>query len=140
MSALPDKIVLQGDLSQGLGAPVERGKVLMTLAPGERHRVVVEVDERDIADVRVGQAGSLSLSALPWDALPIRVKRVTPIAKSVEGANVFEVETEVTAGPDRIRPGLEGVAKIEVGRQTLAWAWFHRLGDWLRQSVWTWLP
>lgn len=135
-----DGIVLQGDLSQGLGAPVERGKVLMTLAPGERHRVVVEVDERDIADVRVGQAGSLSLSALPWDALPIRVKRVTPIAKSVDGANVFEVETEVTAGPDRIRPGLEGVAKIEVGRQTLAWACFHRLGDWLRLSVWSWLP
>ncbi|CAN5371584.1 hypothetical protein BH11PSE9_BH11PSE9_07070 [soil metagenome] len=135
-----DGIVLQGDLSQGLGAPVERGKVLMTLAPGERHRVVVEVDERDIADVRVGQAGSLSLSALPWDVLPIRVVRVTPIAKSVDGANVFEVETEVTAGPDRIRPGLEGVAKIEVGRQTIAWAWFHRLGDWLRLSVWSWLP
>ncbi|CAN5827353.1 hypothetical protein BH11PSE8_BH11PSE8_11660 [soil metagenome] len=135
-----DGIVLQGDLSQGLGAPVERGKVLMTLAPCERHRVVVEVDERDIADVRVGQVGTLSLSALPWDALPIRVKRVTPIAKSVDGANVFEVETEVTAGPDRIRPGLEGVAKIEVGRQTLAWAWFHRLGDWMRMAAWSWLP
>lgn len=135
-----DGVVLQGDLSQGLGAPVERGKVLMTVAPGLSHRVVVEIDERDIADVRVGQAGSLSLSALPWEALPIRVTRVTPIAKSVEGANVFEVESEVTAGTERLRPGLEGVAKIEVGRQTLSWAWFHRLADWLRLSVWRWWP
>lgn len=135
-----DGVVLQGDLSQGLGAPVERGKVLMTVAPGERHRVLIEVDERDIGRVRVGQTGVLALSSLPWESLALRVRRVTPIARSVDGGNVFEVEAQVTAHPDQVRPGLQGVAKIDVGRQSLAAAAWARLGNTLRLSAWRWLP
>lgn len=135
-----DGIVVDGDLSQSLGAPVERGKPLMVMAPLERYRVVVQVDERDIADVKTGQQGTLALSALPWDTLPIRVTRITPVAHAVEGRNVFDVETDIAADAARIRPGLEGVAKITVGEAPLAWVWSHRLVDWVRLTVWGWLP
>jgi RND family efflux transporter MFP subunit len=135
-----DGVVLQGDLSQGLGAPVARGEALMTVAPGERHRVVIEVDEREIGQVRIGQPGELALSSLPWEALAIRVQRVTPIARSVDGRNVFEVEAQVTASPEQVRAGLQGVAKIDVGRQSLAAAGWTRLGNALRLSAWRWLP
>ncbi|APW36298.1 hypothetical protein RD110_02955 [Rhodoferax koreense] len=135
-----DGIVVDGDLSQSLGAPLERGKPLMVMAPLERYRVVVQVDERDIARVKTGQQGALALSALPWDALAIRVTRITPVAHAVEGRNVFDVEADVDAAAARIRPGLEGVAKIAVARVPLAWAWSHRLVDWVRLSVWGWLP
>ncbi len=137
-------IVIQGDLAQAIGTPVERGKPLLLIAPGEAFRVVVEVDERDVGQVQVGQAGSLALSALPWDALPIEVSRVTPIARSAAGANVFEVEAEFTgaaaaaASAGRIRPGLEGVAKLTVAERPLAWAWSHRAAEWLRLKAWAW--
>ena len=35
---------------------------------------------------------------------------------------------------------LADVAKIEVGRQSLAWLLFHRAADWLRLAVWTVAP
>jgi hypothetical protein len=35
-----------------------------------------------------------------------------------------------------LRPGMEGVAKIDIGRRRLIWIWTHSLFDWLR--VWTW--
>jgi biotin carboxyl carrier protein len=135
-----DGVVIQGDLAQAIGSPVERGKPLLLIAPGEAFRVVVEVDERDIGQVRVGQAGSLALGALPWDALPIVTSRVTPIARSVEGRNVFEVEAELTgaAAAGRIRPGLEGVAKLTVDERPLAWAWSHRVVEWVRLKAWAW--
>jgi hypothetical protein len=79
--------------------------------------VIVEVDERDIGRVRVGQPGSLALSALPWDTLAVKVTRVTPMANAVEGRNVFEVEAALDAQPDTLRPGLRGVARIAVGRE-----------------------
>jgi hypothetical protein len=135
-----DGVVIDGDLNQALGAPVERGKVLMMLAPGDRHRVVVDIDERDIAGVRAGQNGTLALSALPWDSLPIKVTRVTPIAKTVDGNNVFEVEAQIAGDAGSIRPGLEGVAKLRVGREPLAWTALHRLADWLRMAAWSWAP
>ncbi|WP_374245149.1 HlyD family efflux transporter periplasmic adaptor subunit [Zoogloea sp.] len=134
-----DGVVIRGDLSQSLGAPVQRGDVLLTLAPRDRFRVIVEVDERDIGRVRVGQTGRLALSALPWDSLPLAVTRITPMASAVEGRNVFEVEAALSARPDALRPGLRGVAKIAVGREPLAWAWTHRLIDWMRIGLWSWL-
>jgi len=138
-----DGVVIQGDLTQSIGSPVERGKPLLLIAPNAAYRVVVEIDERDIGQVRVGQSGSLALGALPWDALPVTVSRVTPIARSVDGHNVFEVEAEFSgaagaAGAARIRPGLEGVAKLTVDARPLAWAWSHRLVDWLRLKAWAW--
>ncbi|RCW63871.1 efflux RND transporter periplasmic adaptor subunit [Pseudorhodoferax soli] len=132
-------IVVDGDLTQSLGAPLERGKPLLQLAPLDRYRVMLQVDERDIGHVRVGQTGELALSALPWDALPIRAVRITPMARPVEGRNVFEVETDVTADAERIRPGLEGVGKLDTGRAALGWVWFHGVADWLRLALWSWV-
>lgn len=131
-------IVVEGDLSQSLGAPLERGKPLMQLAPLERYRVMLQIDERDIGQVQLGQSGQLALSALPWDALAIRVTRITPLARAVEGRNVFEVETDVSADAQRIRPGLEGVGKLSVGQAPLGWVWFHGVASWLRLQLWAW--
>jgi multidrug efflux pump subunit AcrA (membrane-fusion protein) len=134
-----DGVLIRGDLTQSLGAPVQRGDVLLTVAPRERFRVIVEVDERDIARIRTDQIGSLALSALPWDSLPITVKRITPMATAVEGHNVFEVEAALGDIPDSLRPGLSGMARIAVGKEPLLWAWTHRLTDWLRLTVWRWV-
>jgi multidrug resistance efflux pump len=132
-------IVVEGDLSQSLGAPLERGKPLMQLAPLERYRVMLQIDERDIGQVQLGQSGQLALSALPWDTLPIRATRITPLARAVEGRNVFEVETDVSADAQRIRPGLEGVGKLNVGQAPLGWVWFHGVASWLRLQLWAWM-
>jgi len=115
-----DAIVVQGDLSQQLGAPVKEGTELLTLAPNDRFRVIVEIDERDIAQMeQAAQAGtsplqgSLTLSALPWDTLPLRVTRISPMARAVEGRNVFDVEAELLNRPQGLRPGLQGSARID---------------------------
>ena len=63
--------------------------------------------------------------------------RVTPVATSKEGRNYYEVEARFDMTPVAVRPGLQGVAKIDVGQQTLAWIWTHRLTDWVRLVLWT---
>jgi biotin carboxyl carrier protein len=134
-----DGVVVEGDLSQSIGAPVERGRQLMVLAPLDRYRVAVRIDERDIARVQPGQRGQLALSALPWDVLPVKVQRITPLAQAVDGRNVFEVETDVAPGA-AVRPGLEGVAKLVVGQAPLGWVLFHHSLQWLRLHAWRWWP
>lgn len=132
-----DGLVIKGDLSQALGAPVQRGDVLLTVAPADEFRLIIDVDERDIGDVRVGQTGALALAALPQTSNRFRVVRVTPVATSKEGRNYYEVEARFDLAPMAVRPGLQGVAKIDVGQQTLAWIWTHRLTDWARLMLWT---
>ncbi len=135
-----DGIVVQGDLSQSLGSPVTKGKVLFEVAPLDGYRIILEVDERDITDAAVGQRGHLTLSALPGDSLPFAVERVTPVASAEDGRNYFRVEARLEGPTRALRPGMEGVAKIDVDRRRLIWIWTHGLVDWLRLWVWAWLP
>ena len=142
LTAPMDALVLDGDLSRSVGMPVRRGDTLMRLTPDQPPRVVIEVDERDIDGVRPGQPARLALSALPWDTLALQVERVQPAARSVDGANVFEVEARLQGAAPAdtlaLRPGLTGVARIEVGRQSRLLRWGGRSVDWLRLQWWRW--
>jgi multidrug resistance efflux pump len=135
-----DGVVIKGDLSQTLGAPVQRGEALLTLAPAERYRLMLDVDERDVAAVQPGQKGQLALASLPGEALAFVVERVTPVANVREGRNTFEVQARLLDPASVLRPGLQGVAKIEAGQQPAAWIWSHRGLDWLRLAWWSWGP
>ena len=133
-----DGLVVQGDLSQSLGMPLQQGAELMTIVPRDQFRVIVEVDERDVGAVRVGQAGSVALSALPWNSMPVRIQRITPMASVLEGRNVFEVEAELLEKTADLRPGLQGSARIQAGRQPLLFSWSRRLVDSARLTFWEW--
>ncbi len=135
-----DGVVLEGDLDQALGSPVELGTVLYELAPLDGYRVVLEVDGRDIADVAPGQSGRIALSALPGHTLPLAIERITPVSTTADGRHYFRVEAALEEPLNALRPGMEGLAKIEVGRRPLIWIWTHGLVDWLRLQLWTWLP
>jgi RND family efflux transporter MFP subunit len=135
-----DGVVLEGDLDGLLGSPVEQGTVLFEVAPLDGYRIIVEVDERDIADVAVGQRGRLALSALPGQPLPLVVERITPIATSEDGRNYFRVEAVLEEPSETLRPGMEGIAKIDAGKRRLLWIWTHEMFDWLRLSTWSWMP
>jgi RND family efflux transporter MFP subunit len=135
-----DAIVVKGDLSQSLGAPVERGNVLFELAPLDSYRVIMKVDERDITEVAVGQGGTLALSSMPHDPLPLQVEKITPVSVIEEGRNFFRVEAKVIGGIDKLRPGMEGVGKIQVERRKLGWIWTHKIVHWMRMWVWSWWP
>lgn len=136
-----DGIVVTGDLSQKLGSPVKRGDLLFEVAPLDEYRPVLEVDEREIDEVRVGQAGQLLLAAFPQNPLAIRIEKITPVSTAREGRNYFRVEARILEdAPDLLRPGMEGVAKVEADRRRLLWIWTHEIFDWLRLALWNWMP
>jgi RND family efflux transporter MFP subunit len=135
-----DGVIVSGDLTRTLGSPVERGQVLYKIAPLNDYRVVLEVDERDFSDVVLGQSGYLALAAAPNERLDITVNKITPVSTPEEGSNFFKVEASLANPPEHLRPGMQGVGKIEVGERRLIWIWTHRIVDWLRLWVWAWWP
>ncbi len=139
MTAPFDAFVVDGDLSQRVGSPVEQGKVLFDLAPLDAYRVVLKVDERDIRAVRVGQRGRLVLSGLTQDRLGLRVTNIAA-PEANEGRNVFRVEARLDQTKSPLRPGMQGVAKIEAGERSLLWIWTHSAWNWLLLQAWKWSP
>ncbi|HMO70144.1 MAG TPA: HlyD family efflux transporter periplasmic adaptor subunit, partial [Paracoccaceae bacterium] len=135
-----DGLVVAGDLSQRLGAPVSQGEVLFEIAPDGDWRLDIWIDERDLPHAAEGQRGTLALTGAPDAALPFTVTRITPVAEAREGANTFRAEARIDGAPDGLRPGMEGVARVEAGRALMAWVWTRRLADWARRTVWAWTP
>ena len=136
-----DGIVVAGDLSQSMGAPVERGDILFEIAPLDSYRVILEVDERDIGEVLAAQTGSLALTGMPDEALDIRIDKITPISTAAEGRNYFRVEASLAGdAPIILRPGMEGVGKVDIGERKLIWIWTHKITYWLRMFAWSWWP
>jgi len=136
-----DSYVVSGDLSQSLGAPVGRGDILFEVTPLDAYRVVLDVEERDIGEMQVGQTGNLVVAGMPADRIPFVVEKVTPVANASEGINAFRVEaTLVSDDLPLLRPGMEGYGKVDIERRRLIWIWTHKITYWLRMFFWSWWP
>ena len=135
-----DGLVVSGDLSQSIGAPVETGKVLFEVAPLDDYRVIVRLDERDIRFVEAGQRGRLLLHGQADSTVDFTVQRITSVAEIDGGRNTFRVEGTLEGVPGNLRPGMEGVGKIAITDRSFAWVWTRGLMDWLRMQIWAWTP
>lgn len=139
-----DGLVISGDLSQKLGAPVQKGETLFKIAPLKAYRVVLKVDERDVRYLKTGYRGTLLLSGMAGESMPLSVVNVTAVSEADEGLNSFRVEarldTEQLRLLSNIRPGMEGVGKIDISEQSLGWIWTRHFMDWLRMFFWRWIP
>ena len=138
-----DGVVVSGDLSQQIGSPLQTGQTLFEVAPLQGFRVMLQVDDRDIASLALGQRGELLLSGLPDRPLAIRVQRITPVSTQQDGRNVFAVEASIDGQAQSqaaLRPGMQGIGKVVVGERSLLWIWTHSLVDWLRLTFWAWTP
>jgi multidrug resistance efflux pump len=139
VTAPVDGMIVKGDLTQSLGAPVERGDVLFEVAPLNDYRVMLAVDERDIGRLLSGLAGHLALTGMPDELFPMVVQRITPISSVADGRNFFAVHANLLTDQTAVlRPGMQGVGKIYIGKRRLIWIWTHDLVDWLRLWSWSW--
>lgn len=133
-------LVVSGDLRQSLGAPVSRGDVLYEIAPLDSYRVILNVNEHDISQLRLGQTGTLALAGFPDKRLSVRIEKITPVSNVEQGQNSFRVEAGLDGDISALRPGMRGVAKIDVEPRRLFWIWTHRPAYWLRLWWWSWWP
>lgn len=133
--------ILAGDMTERVGARLEVGEALFEIAPLEDMRVIAEVDDRDIGLVIRAMedgtmTGSIATKAYPDRRFPLEVERVVPMAQAQEGKNSFLVYARLKGSAGWMRPGMEGLAKLNVGDRTLLWIGSRRIVDTLRMWLW----
>lgn len=133
-------IIVTGDLSQSIGGPVERGKLLFEMVPDEGFKILAQVDEKDISFIEKSQSGTLIFNSLPKKKFQFSLSKITPVSTAADGRNTFRVEASLQDTSDRLRPGMKGFGKITIGRKPLIWLWTRTLRDRIRLLGWTLLP
>ena len=129
-------VVVKGDLKRQIGAPVKTGDVLFEVCPLEALRAELLVSEEEIFDIKVAQEGVLATASYPGQQIRFVVERINPIAEVVNQRNVFKVRVQLRQTYSWMRPGMEGVAKVSVGRRSYAWMWSRKIVNWIRMQLW----
>jgi hypothetical protein len=130
-------VVVEGDLKKRIAAPVKQGDALFKIARTDRMYVECEVKETDIHEIRDDATGQIAFAGQPKLKFPIRLERIEPVAQVKEQKNIFIVRCQIQGRPEEWwRPGMTGVAKLEVGRRTIFWVISHRTLDFLRMYFW----
>jgi HlyD family secretion protein len=88
------------------------GTVLFTVADLKSLIIRVNLNEVDIAKVRVGEPVRITLDAYPQKVFSGKVRFVAPAAKLVEKIKVFEVEVALDELSDAYRTGMS--ANVEI--------------------------
>jgi len=136
MKATIDGEVLVGDLREKQGASIKQGDELFQLAARDSMRAELAVAERDIQDLKIGQTVWLATNALPTESKRAVVEQIVPLGQTQEGSNTFKVFAKIEESNEQWRPGMQGEARIEVQKRTLAWQWLHKPIDYLRLKLW----
>ncbi len=112
-----DGVVIRREVEVGTAvADLQNGgTVVATLADDRRIHVLAEVDENDVAGVRVGQPARVHIDAFPGEVFEGSVRKVSSSGSSDGGVSSFEIEIEV-APDERVRVGMSADARVEVRR------------------------
>ncbi|MCH7632926.1 MAG: efflux RND transporter periplasmic adaptor subunit, partial [Planctomycetes bacterium] len=137
-----DGVIVAGDLRTRVGSVLVQGEPLMTVAPMEEWLLELEVPQSAIADVVAAAnnasvvSGVFSSYARPDRRRSFQLDRLLPTTRPVKDHTVYIAEARIDARSDGLQPGMEGIARIDIGRRRVWWVWLHGMVDYLRINLW----
>ncbi|GAB5495477.1 MAG: hypothetical protein Phyf2KO_05570 [Phycisphaerales bacterium] len=131
-----DGFVMSGDLRARLGETMPLGTAMFEIARDDGWTIDVEMPQRVAADIRPGEVGVFAPNARPEETIDLQVVRVQPVAHPVDGKTVYITEGELGQTKEWMKPGMEGIARVEFGKRPVWWVGTHRIVDYFRTNFW----
>ena len=132
-----DGFVVDGDLLQKRGAPVEKGALLLKVAEGKRLYAQIKIAEAAMQGIVPGLDGEIAFVSRPQEKFPFILQQIDPVASQGPAGNSFIARSaEFSHVESWWRPGMSGIAKIGVGERSVLWLVSHRTIRFLRLLVW----
>ncbi|MDR7534102.1 MAG: efflux RND transporter periplasmic adaptor subunit [Armatimonadota bacterium] len=97
-----------------IGGLTGGGTLVMTIADLRQLQATVNVDESDVARIRVGMPVAVTADALPGRRLAGRVARIAPQAMVVQNVTQYEVVVALVAPDPSLRLGMTVDAEFQV--------------------------
>lgn len=133
-----DGVIIEGDKKELISAPVSKGDILLKIANSTDIFIRFKLSEKYIDEIKLDDEGELKLLSRPELYFPIKVTNIVPTAQ-VDGknGNVFMLKAKTLSSIESWwRPGMSGVAKINVGERRVIWIITHKTIDFIRMYFW----
>lgn len=130
-------IIVEGDLEELHGAPVNKGDILFKVARHENLFFELKIDEKDIHELAPALQGEIAFVSQPANKYQVKIDQIDPVALADDAGNHFLARAEHPAKDGKWwRPGMSGIAKIDVGQRSIIWILTHRTIDFFQMLIW----
>ena len=137
--AISDGVILEGELAHRVGQTVPLGESLLEFSDAQHWRVELEVPEYLAPLLEITQPGTFAAVARPDIVTPCEIHSIHATAFRKHAKNYFVARANITGTPpDWMRAGMDGVARVNVGRHRVWWISLHRLIGALQLQIWKW--
>lgn len=126
-----DGVVVQGDPRKLVGAVLPQGEPLFQVSPAGQWTLELAIPEWAADEVDESMVGTFLGFARPGERFGFSIDRTRPSAESRHAKNVFIAEATLIDAKGWLKPGMEGVAQISVGRRPVWWLALHRVVDYI---------
>lgn len=131
-----DGIIVSGDPRKRVGGLMARGEALFEIAADANWDIELDTPQMFASYVQSGFSGRFTSHARPEDGISFVVGHVRPSAELRGGHSVFVTDANLRDSPQWIRPGMEGLARVDCGTQPVWWVALHRVIDSMRLNGW----
>lgn len=128
--------IIAGDVKDRVGSTVQIGQSVFQIADLSDMVVTIKVDDRDISFIKEGMTGEFTTKADPAREFPFVVEKIVPLSQAKDGTNSFVIRAKLQQAAAWFRPGMEGIAKFNTEKRSLAWIAGRRVVDQLRLWLW----
>jgi HlyD family secretion protein len=113
IKAVSDGILISRDVEQG--NVVMPGKTLMVMSPGGKTQLIVQIDEKNMRYLKLGQRALVVADAYPGQRFDAVLAYINPAVDATRGS--VEIKLDVVTPPDFLRQDMTVSVDIEVARR-----------------------
>jgi putative peptide zinc metalloprotease protein len=135
-----DGIVTTHLVREKVGQAVKKGDLIAEVHEMRRLTIEINVPEKEIADIRVGQPIMLKARAYPLQKFEAKVTAISPAAIEPEprAERMVRVRTEIENPGLLLKPEMSGRAKIYCGERRLIDIVGRRIVRFFKVEFWSW--
>jgi len=130
-------VVLGDDLRKMVGRHYSRGEEICRIGEIGKFLLKIDVNEREIASVRLDSPVRFKLKTVPGRVFTGRVSKIN--AEPIPNQNAqrfYPVEVLLENSDGMLRPGMTGFARISFGRQSIGLILADKVWQALRPELW----
>jgi hypothetical protein len=136
-----DGIVISHRVREKVGQAVKKGDLIAEVHEMRKLTVEINVSEKEIAEVHIGQRVVLKARAYPLEKFEARVIAIAPAAiepEDMRGERMVRVRTELENPDLLLKPEMSGRAKIYCGERRLLDIVGRRVVRFFKVDFWSW--
>ena len=131
-----DGVIVRGDLRKRIGEVIPQSEPLYEIAVAGQWMIEIEIPNHIAADMETGLQGKYIVNARPELSYEISLSSVSPGAVFNNNKNVYVAEADVLFDELWVKGGMEGVAKVNVGKRRICWVTLHKIIDYIYLNFW----